>query len=435
MDDRPNILIIGVDTLRADHLGCYGYPRRTSPNIDRLASEGVTFNSAFAPAIPTHPGWTTILTGAHPLHHGVITHMGDFKLSPEIRMIQEVLRRNGYVTAAVDNMYLKYGAYYDWFTRGFSVYMHPGGIPAPEAGLKVQAEAVTGMTMRWLREYDRSRSRPFFLFIHYWDPHSPYKPPQPFDSLFWNLEKPVEGEEDIDYVLSQYDGEIAYVDSEIGKLLQFMEDHGLTENLLTILVADHGENLKQCGSYLGHAGLYDVVTRVPLIIAYPGRIPEGSAIDRIVQHTDVAATIYDLLGLEAPPTVFGKSLLPLIDGDVDELYREIVLLENSQEKAYGLRTERWKLIVNLSRDMNGKPNGWVRLFDLKRDPMERVNLATHEKELVENLRMKLDSLYKRILGGRPDPLRQQPVGMKRIKFYSEAKTLIELYGLIKKDKD
>jgi len=131
---RHKIIIIGIDTLRADHLSCYGYVRNTSPNMDKIAGESILFKYAFANGIPTRPAWTTILTGIHPLKQEIITHIGSIQLSNIFPMLQEILRANGYVTGAVDNMFLKYGEFYKWFTRGFNIYSHPGGIPAPKAG-------------------------------------------------------------------------------------------------------------------------------------------------------------------------------------------------------------------------------------------------------------------------------------------------------------
>ena len=427
-----NILLLGIDTLRADHLGCYGYVRDTSPVIDRLAKEGILFKNAFAPAIPTHPGWTSILTGAHPLKHKIVTHVGDVQLSKDIPLISEILRSRGYETAAVDNMFLKYGHFYNWFTRGFKEYMHPGAIPAPEAGLKVKGEAVNDMALKWLKKWvEKPIRRPFFLFLHYWDPHAPYKPPPPYDTKFWKVEK--EPDESRDYIVSQYDGEISYVDELIGQLIDFLDSRNILDDTLIIVTSDHGEDLKEHTDTWGHKGLFDNVTHVPLIFRYPRRLPEGMVIDALVQHIDIVPTILDLVGVEKPQSVQGKPLIPLIDSEETRLYSEIILMENSQEKARALRTERWKLIVSLEKDFENRPPGWLRLYNLEKDPNETVNLALHEQRLAKELEQKLNTLVKEILGGEPDPLLEQPVRKKRIKAYSEAKDLIELYGLIKRE--
>ena len=422
---RPNFLLIGIDTLRADHLSCYGYVRGTSPNIDRLARESVVFTRAFANGIPTHPAWTTILTGVHPLRHKIVTHMGFVKLSRELRMVQEVLRERGYATGAVDNMFLKYGHFYAWFTRGFDIYSHPGGIPAPEAGLKVQGRDVTDSALKVLGEIAGS-GKPFFLFLHYWDPHSPYRPPPPFNRAFWREGAP-EGEELLDYIISQYDGEVAYVDAMVGELLDAMDDRGLLDDTVVIVTADHGEELRQHGDYLGHKGLYDTVTRVPLIIKAPGC--EARVVDALVQHVDIAPTILELAGVSGGLDSDGRSLVPLLEGGGAES-RPVVMLENTQQKAIGIRTERWKLIRYLERTEDGLPKGYVQLFDLERDPEERVNLAYHETDVSRELGEELDRRVGELLRGGENPLLTQPTATRRIKFYSEAKDLVELYGLI-----
>lgn len=430
MTKRYNFIIIGIDTLRADHLSCYGYLRKTSPNIDNLARESIIFLNAFANGIPTHPGWTTILTGTHPLKHKIVTHMGNVQLSPSILMIQEVLRREGYITAAVDNMFLKYGSFYKWFTRGFSIYSHPGGIPAPEAGLKVQADDVTNMALKLLNEL-LEKKKPFFLFIHYWDPHSPYRPPPPFNKLFWKSEPP-DDEKMLDYAISQYDGEIAYADDRVGKLIEFLEDKGVLNDTVIIVTSDHGESLMQHDNYMGHKGLYDCVTRVPLIIRFPEGEPKGF-FRELVQHIDIAPTIYDLAGVKPPKTVHGKSLVKILESGRGA--NEVVLLENSQQKAIGLRTKEWKLIIYLEKSPEGLPKGYVKLFNVKKDPYERINLAYHELDIVKELKKRLDELVNSYLEGEKNPLLEQPTGMRRIKFYSEAKSLIELYGLIMKERE
>ena len=419
--EKYNFIIIGIDTLRADHLSCYGYVRKTSPNIDKIAEESIVFKWAFANGIPTHPAWTTILTGVHPLGHGIVTHMGSAQLSEDIPMVQEVLRKEGYVTGAVDNMFLKYGDFYKWFTRGFHIYSHPGGIPAPEAGLKVQADDVTEYSIKVLKEL-LDRRKPFFMFIHYWDPHSPYRPPKPYNKVFWQKEPP-EDEKLLDYAISQYDGEIQYVDDKIGELIDFLREKDLLESTVLFITSDHGENLQEHGDYMGHKGLYDNVTRVPLIMRLPSG--EKGVREDLVQHVDIAYTIYELAGVKPPIKIDGKSLVDACDEE-----RPVVLLENTQQKAIGLRTRDWKLIVYLEKTPDEIPKDYIQLFNLKKDPGERTNLAYHEVEKTKELKEKLDNISKALLRGEKNPLLEQAPTMRKIKFYSQAKSLIELYGLI-----
>ena len=426
----PNFILIGIDTLRADHLGCYGYVRNTSPNIDRIAGEGVLFKNAFANGIPTHPAWTTILTGAHPLRHKIVTHMGEVQLSKSIPMVQEVLRKNGYVTVAVDNMFLKYGSFYKWFTRGFNIYSHPGGIPAPEAGLKVQAENVTEISLKILQKLLEEK-KPFFLFLHYWDPHAPYKPPSPFNRLFWKKDFP-ENESLLDFMISQYDGEIAYCDSEVGRLLEFLSDNGLFDKTIIIVTADHGENLMEHGNYMGHRGLYDCITRIPLIIRFPNKEYKG-VIDSFAQHIDITPTILTMIDAKIPSTVDGISLINVIENK--KKVKEVLMVENTLEKAMALRTVEWKLIIHLGKTPEEIPSGYVRLYNILKDRMERINLASHELKVVKNLKKRLDEKVEKILAGGENPLLIQSTRTKKIKAYSEAKSLIELYGLLMQEKE
>ncbi len=426
----PNFILIGIDTLRADHLGCYGYVRNTSPNIDRIAGEGVLFKNAFTNGIPTHPAWTTILTGAHPLRHKIVTHMGEVQLSKSIPMVQEVLRKNGYVTVAVDNMFLKYGSFYKWFTRGFNIYSHPGGIPAPEAGLKVQAENVTEISLKILQKLLEEK-KPFFLFLHYWDPHAPYKPPSPFNRLFWKKDFP-ENESLLDFMISQYDGEIAYCDSEVGRLLEFLSDNGLFDKTIIIVTADHGENLMEHGNYMGHRGLYDCITRIPLIIRFPNKEYKG-VIDSFAQHIDITPTILTMIDAKIPSTVDGISLINVIENK--KKVKEVLMVENTLEKAMALRTMEWKLIIHLGKTPEEIPSGYVRLYNILKDRMERINLASHELKVVKNLKKRLDEKVEKILAGGENPLLIQSIRTKKIKAYSEAKSLIELYGLLMQEKE
>ncbi len=460
--DGMNVLLIGIDTLRADHLRCYGYARKTSPNIDKLAESGVLFLKAFAPGIPTHPGWTTILTGMHPINHEIVCHVGNKKLDDRIPMIQEVLKENGYVTAAVDNLGL-------WFRRGFDYYIHPGGTPAPSGGLKVQADEINTKAINWLKKWAVNKKKNFFLFLHYWDPHTPYIPPSPYDQMYYEGDKSnpmnrsmnkvkmisplfvykVKGgltsqqaralygdidlsslvknvatwytksfEEitDVNYVIAQYDGEIRYVDNKIGELIEFMENIGIYENTLIVLTSDHGESLTEHDISFEHHGLYDTVTHVPLIFHCPKKITSGVKIRGLVQHIDIAPTILEFLGIPKPASMEGRNLLNMIHSARHKGYNEIYLLENTFQCKRAIRTENWKLIETLKPDLYGMPKGFKELYDLKRDPSETVNLIASEKDIAKELSERLEKWIKSQLKGRPDPLLVQESNLKKLWF-------------------
>ena len=175
--DRMNILVIAIDTLRADHLGCYGYPLPTSPHIDRLAREGVVFQ-CFSPHIPTHPGYTTLFTGKDVMAHQIVCQGGKVELDPKVRLLAEILRENGYFTAAADNL----GR---WFSRGFELYEGDQWEPDPKGAWR-KGEAVTDTALRVL-DHCVAQHKPWFAFVHYWDPHAPNQPPAPIDSKIQSL--------------------------------------------------------------------------------------------------------------------------------------------------------------------------------------------------------------------------------------------------------
>ena len=172
-----NILLIVIDTLRADHLGCYGYPKPTSPMIDRVATEGVLFEQCFCPGIPTHPSHTTLYTGRHPISHNIVSLGGKVDLSDEIPVLPELLQRIGYTTCAVDNLYDTKR----WFARGYEFYINPSA--RHPANLLVTCEEINARAIPWLKTHADER---FFMFIHYWDPHTPYIPPRRYRRLFYN---------------------------------------------------------------------------------------------------------------------------------------------------------------------------------------------------------------------------------------------------------
>ena len=429
MESRLNVLFIGIDTLRADHLGCYGYVRRTSPNIDRLASRGVLFSNAFAPAIPTDPGWTTLFTGVHPLRHCIVSHAGDVVLSEDIPLLSQVLKKHDYVTVAVDNLHR-------WFERGYDYYLDPGYEEAPSGGRKVTADRVNSRAVEWLRGWASRRrgDERFFMFVHYWDPHTPYVPPSPYDRMFYKgderdprnptmrkvreispiwflFERWLRGITDVEYVVAQYDGEIAYVDSKVGELLEVLDELGLVEETLVVLTSDHGELMIEHDIYFDHHGLYDPNVRVPLAMSCPGILPHGVVVDAFVQHVDVAPTILGLLGL-GHEWMDGMDLMEVLYGG-REGYREVYLFENTWMCKRAIRTRKWKLIKTVKeRDLYGRPVGWLELYDLERDPYETTNLAASEVDVARSLERQLEAWVRRALGDRPDPQLSQRTSLR-----------------------
>lgn len=421
-----NIVLIALDTQRADHLGCYGYGRETSPHIDRLARDGVVFESCFAPNIPTHPSFTTLFSGKEAITHDIVNIGGGVPIRDGVRLLPEILADNGYATAAVDNM----GRH---FTRGFEKY-HEYQWDKSDPTVLRKAEAVTDVALPTIEDL-KSDERPFFLFLHYWDPHTPLLPPPGYQDLFydgdpyrsdnrsmdeawswepfkWYFHDWMPGVTDSDYVVNLYDGEIRYMDHHLSRVFDALES--VRDDTLVLITADHGEILDDQLGYFDHHGLYDPTVRVPLIMSHPA-LPAGRRVPGLVQNVDVAQTVLDLAGIPQTERMEGLSLLPSIYGARDGNYAEVYLSEATWEVKRAIRTERWKLITSIEPDPHGRP--MTELFDLAADPGEQVNVADAHPDQVRDLTARLDAWLARRLaetGRSSDPVADQGACATRI---------------------
>jgi hypothetical protein len=287
----PNIVLITIDTLRADRLGCYGSKSVATPAMDSLARDGVVFERAFSQVPLTFPSHAAILTGTYPAHNGV----QDFTsppLSPEFRTLAESLRANGYATGAVVSSFVLDRSW--GMARGFDFYddAFPGTSFFEKGPALVERRAKESVdhAMAWLR---RTRRRPFFLWLHLYDPHSPYVPPEPYRSRF---PATLEG---------AYDGEIAATDAQVGRLIDFLTSSRRLANTVIVVVGDHGESLGEHGEQQHGFFVYDASVRIPLIVAGP-RVPTRAVPDQ-VRIVDVMPTILELAGVGAPSAVQGVS--------------------------------------------------------------------------------------------------------------------------------
>jgi arylsulfatase A-like enzyme/Flp pilus assembly protein TadD len=289
---KPNILLITVDTLRADHLGCYGDKGIRTPAIDALAARGVLFARAFAHTPSTLPSHTNILLGLTPNAHGVHDN-SNFIVRKDFLTLAEWLKAQGYATGAFVGAFpldSRFG-----LVQGFDVYDDNYGSQGPTDMTFVErkADVVVGKALEWLE----GRTGPWFLWIHLFDPHQPYEPPEPFRSQ---------------YPGNPYDGEIAFVDSALAKLLGFLEERNLTDRTAVIFTADHGESLGEHGESTHGYFAYNATLHVPLILALPGAKP--ARVEANVCHVDVFPTVCGFLGKKEPPGLQGRSLLPLVQG-------------------------------------------------------------------------------------------------------------------------
>lgn len=352
-----NVVLITLDTTRADHLSCNGDPRAyrgpKTPHLDALAARGVRFTQATAQVPLTLPSHACIMTGTYPVVHG-LRDMGGFSLARNHATIASVVHQAGFKTAAfVGSVVLSKRM---GFANGFDVYDDdmgsqkeagelPGIFPERRAGV------VTDRALDWLRQ---NASRKFFLWVHYYDPHSPYDPPQPYKRL---------------YSKDLYSGEIAYMDEQVSRLLDGIEQLGLSGRTLIVAIGDHGEGLGEHGELTHGIFLYETTLRVPFIIAGPG-VPVLKVIDAQVRSIDVMPTVLAFLNLPASSEVQGVSLWPLIEQG-RKVRSEYAYLETIYPRTRmgwselrGMRAENLKLIVAPHPEF----------YDLERDPKEARNL-------------------------------------------------------------
>ncbi len=420
---KPNFVLIAIDTLRASSLSCYGYPRKTSPFIDSLAESGTIFSNFFAPAVPTHPGFTSILSGVHPVRSGVVCHMGRQTYPDELPWLPSILSENGYYTMAIDNLN-------KWFSRGFNEYIDSGKSATGIAD--IVGEDVNNLVDEHSNKLSEARNagKPFFLFLHYWDPHAPYAPPEPFKSMFydgtnnnplnrtirkievmspiWFIHKGwMSGITDEEYITAMYDSEISYVDTAIGNAVKKLKLSGLMENTILLITSDHGESMTEHDVYFDHHSLYEQVIHVPLIISGSGFKKKFDKIESLSQHIDIAPTVLDLAGIQVPESIDGISLAR---GKPPQ--RQIISVENTWQSKIAIRTERYKLIRTVKDfDLYGKPDGFEELYDLLKDPDEKVNIS-HENNLLHQYSSELDRELAKLLGSRKNPVLEQEYSLR-----------------------
>lgn len=410
------VLLLLADALRADHLGCYGYRHATSPNIDELSARGCRFADFFAPSIPTQPAHTSIFSGTPSVINRVVAHKGDPpELPADLPWLPQLLRHGGVTTAAVDTL----ADQGPWFARGWTEYRNPRS-----PGQLIDARTVNAALLHWL---DGQDADDWFCFVHYWDPHSPYLPPAPYDTAFdtdrppgcpgrelWEAQPAYPfaerwqvnaygGFRDLDAVRARYDGEIAYLDHAIGELLDELARRRLDDTVV-LLTADHGEVMYDHPGFFDHAGLYDDTVHVPLLAAGPGVRP-GSVVTGMHQHIDLAPTVLELFGLPVPAGLAGRSLAPALGGAPLPGEVELILTEATWEVKWGIRTDEWKLIKVIDPGVHGADGD--ELFHLPSDPGERVNLVRERPDIADHLELRLRRWWDNGLAGAPDPLRQQ----------------------------
>lgn len=394
----PNVLILVIDALRPDHLGCYGYALPTSPAIDKLARRGVLFADATSASSYTRAAVPSIFASVHPGAHGVLTQGKQVEvLSDEYKTLAETLKERGYATAAFapnPSLHRTFN-----FDQGFDLYDDDFQIGVRGVQDYETASKINERTLRWLHA---NPEKPFFAYLHYRDVHAPYVPPPPYDRMF---DKPGAGRpltedeyktqppelrrpsrfRDLDSYVEQYDGEIRYTDDHLARFLETLSKEGFLDNTVIFLTADHGESFLEHGSWTHGTGLYEELARVPLLLVLPGEKHAGKRIEAPVQTTDLYPTVLDLLDVPIPPELQGKSLFEAIAGSADPgrpVFGEALVSRGHRPRNFGtfvaVRAGDWKLIYN-RRNRSGE------LFNLKEDPGETRNLVEREPERARDL--------------------------------------------------
>lgn len=405
-----NVLLITIDALRPDHMGCYGYPRNTTPNIDKLAEEGIIFTQAISQAPITSPSVGSLLTGLYPSRHGVIKDVSP--LNYEITL-PVILKNNKYLTTAIINQpnFNKISN----FNRGFINYIDIAELEDKEKNAKTISE----IAVKWL---EKNYNKHFFLWLHYLDPHGPYNPPCPYDKTFLNdrfyredrflqvsnFECGSDGGipkylfrdniTNIDYYIAQYDGEIRFTDEQIGILLEKLKKLKIFDKTLIVITADHGEAMGEHSQYFVHVNsMYDEFLRVPLIIRLPNGLLKNKKIGFQVRSIDIMPTILDLLEIKIK-NLDGCSLMPLMLGRVNKdpnlIAYSDVIDELMRVRIVSIRLmNKWKFILHqdLSQSVNRDSIEitQLELYDLENDPQELNNLSDSNENLAIELKNRL----------------------------------------------
>jgi arylsulfatase A-like enzyme/Tfp pilus assembly protein PilF len=381
-DAPPNVILITVDTLRADRLSSYGYKASTTPNIDVLAQEGVLFENAIVQTPITLPSHASIFTGTYPIFHGLQDVVG--RLRGDVPTLAEWFKENGYSTTAFVGASVLMS---HWgLDRGFDFYEDyfelQGLAEVDFSRSERPADQVVNLARGWV---DENHSKPFFLWLHLYDPHDPYTPPEPYATQLKGR---------------PYDGEIAFTDAMLGEFFRTLKKHGLYEDSLIVFTSDHGESLGEHEETYHGYFVYDASLRVPLIIRIPdglnpGRFERGVRIANQVRSIDILPTIIQLLGHSVPAWSQGTSLVGLAAGR-----RSRQLLPAYAESHYPRIHFGWSPLFSISDGTHKfieAPN--PELYDLKKDPRELTNLYANQTARANQMREELHSLQRKYFAG------------------------------------
>lgn len=364
------VVLISIDTCRADHLSCYGFLEKTTPNIDRIAEEGVLFEDVVTPAPITLPAHVSLLTGLIPPSHGIHDNL-NFFLSEDKLTLTEILKAKGYHTGAVISAFVldaKFGihqgfdSFQDDFINAYNTV----------SGSERRGDETTEFAIKWLKQ---QKNEKFFLFLHYYDPHFPYNPPEPYATRYAN---------------DPYSGEIAFTDHCIGRVVETLKELSMYDSTLLILVGDHGEMLGEHGEKEHLFFIYESALKVPLIVKLPGSGRNPVRVEETVGLIDIVPTVCGLLHIDIPGQVQGKSLEPLLTGKKPAAKPRYFYIESMMptylgaNPLLGIRTFQWKYIQTTHPE----------LYYLEKDRDEQVNLVKKETKQVRICKGALEKILK-----------------------------------------
>jgi arylsulfatase A-like enzyme len=461
------VLYIDIDSLRPDHVGCYGYEQPTTPNIDELAADSVRFDRAYVASSPCMSSRAAFVSGRYGINNGLVTHgpPGQTLNSPATRRdhlwtgyddvdeaywtLPELFFKNRIRTAAVSS-FPRHPA--PWFYHLWHEFHQP---QEPEGGYfqTPRAEDIADIGIDAL---DRTSGEEFFMYLQFWEPHDPYLrspeevepfrdaplPPYPTAEMLekhmdWDAFRSptdsgldrslthceydhIENMEALREVIAGYDAEIHYADRHVGRVLDALRERGLYDETLIVVTADHGEEFGEHGLYREHWSTHEGTQNVPLLVKPPASadVDPGSR-EELVTNVDMAPTLADYAGLEPPASWQGRSIRPLLEAENDADWREFVVLDHGQYTAQrAIRTDQYKYIRTYNPGMWGGVVPEEALYDLDADPWEQENIASERPEVAEDLRKRMAAWAEAHIGPEEDPLhaaaREGPEGMHRL---------------------
>lgn len=369
----PNIIILGIDTFRADHLKCMGYSRDTMPHTEQRMSAATVFHRAYSTTSWTLPAFHSILTGLYPSSHGVDKY--ESSLDPSCMTLAELLKNQGYQTAGfISGPFLKsvFG-----FDQGFDVYDESASSLSSETSqLDITSPKLVRRILPWLEKHHR---HPFFLFVHWWDPHYDYIPPEPYRDRFADgyrgridgtrittySSDPTLTEEELAHIVALYDAELFWTDLNLNELYEAMDRFDLSENTLLIIVGDHGEEFREHGRIGHHRTLYQEVIHVPLMVRTPGQDTRRDISD-LVSIVDIMPSICEFLDIGVPEPIDGTSFFPA--SEELEVTKQDCVFAELHGTTNAIVTRTWSCILD-------SDSGALELYRLTDDPSESVNLA------------------------------------------------------------